>query len=89
MTIAERIRKLRKERGLTLDELSVRTGVNKASISSFENGKYAPSSEAIISLSKEFGVSTDYLLTGGDVTGEKVIDNNAVIKEKKQSRKYC
>jgi len=39
MTIGERLRELRKVKGLTLDELSARTGVNKASISSFENGK--------------------------------------------------
>lgn len=81
MTIGERIRNLRKALGLTLDELSLKTGVNKASISSFENGKYAPSSEAIISLSKEFGVTTDYLLKGEDSIVENTANNQVRVKD--------
>lgn len=43
MTILNRIRALRFERGMTQEELAVRTGVSRQTIMSIENGNTNPS----------------------------------------------
>lgn len=56
------IKQLRKEAGLTQDELGRKLGVIKQTISSWENNISVPSTETLTTLSKLFGVSVDYLL---------------------------
>lgn len=56
------LKELRKERGIGQVELANQLGVSKGVISLWENGLREPSMTSIISLSKFFGVSSDYLL---------------------------
>ena len=58
----ERLRKLRKESGLSQTELAERTWLSKTVISNYELGTRKPSIDIVVKLSKYFKVSTDYLL---------------------------
>lgn len=55
------IRKLRKERGLTLKRLSELTGLAPSLISKYENGDRHPKIENWQKLADYFGVSVEYL----------------------------
>lgn len=59
-----RISKLRKQMGLTQEELAERAGISGQTISTAELGKKALCPENIVKLSHALGVSADYLLTG-------------------------
>ena len=59
MRIAERLLQLRKERGLTLRELSEKVGITAAALSSYEKGQKEPSLEFAIRLAKFYGKSLD------------------------------
>ena len=66
MTIAERIQHLRRARGLTQEELGDRLQVSRQAVSKWESGQAAPDLDKVLALCELFGVSTDYLLKGGD-----------------------
>ena len=57
-----RIRLLRKQAGLTQEELGKKMGVIKQTVSSWENNISEPNSEILLSLASVFDVSVDYLL---------------------------
>ena len=61
-TFGERLRELRKEKGLSAKALSKLIGTSDASIIDWENNKDEIKAKNLIKLSKLFGVSTDYLL---------------------------
>lgn len=56
------LRKLRKERGLTQIALQMKTGIEQALISKYENGERVPPTETLMILADFYGVSIDYLL---------------------------
>lgn len=62
ITFAERIKKLRNDRNLTLDGLAKELGINKSRIGMWENNGTVPRDDILIQLSKYFNVSIDYLL---------------------------
>ena len=63
LTIQEKLKDLRKEKGLNLDELAMATGLSRSALGSYESNEYKDISHtAIIALAKFYGVSTDYLL---------------------------
>lgn len=57
-----RIREIRKERGLTMKELGMAIGLAESTISQYETGKRQPDNETLLKLGKYFSVSIDYLL---------------------------
>jgi transcriptional regulator with XRE-family HTH domain len=59
-----RIRELRERRGLTLDDLSARSGVSKGFLSEVENAKRGLSAEYLLRVATALGASLDYLLRG-------------------------
>jgi len=65
--IGERLYDLRKDRGLSQDELGEILNINKHSISSYERGRSEPPDEIKIILAKYFNVSVDYLLGLTDI----------------------
>ena len=65
----DRLLELRKARNITQQRLAVDLGIDQASISSYESGKYLPTGEVLVQLANYFGVSTDYLLGLSDVKG--------------------
>ena len=66
MTFGEKIQKLRKEAGLSQEELSYQLGVSRQAISKWERDNGYPETEKIIRMSKLFHVSLDYLLNEED-----------------------
>lgn len=60
--IGERLWDLRKDAGLTQDELAAALKINKHSISSYEREKSEPPDAIKIEMAKFFHVSVDYLL---------------------------
>ena len=62
-TIGQIIRRLRKERDLTQEELAEKLNVSSQAISKWENGSTIPDISQVVPLAKLFGISTDYLLS--------------------------
>ncbi len=62
MDFGTRLKELRKQNGLTQQQLAERIGVTKSVISFYELRERAPSPDVLAKLSYVFHVSTDYLL---------------------------
>lgn len=62
MILAEKITKHRKQNGWSQEELAMRLGISRQSVSKWESTASIPDLDKIIKLSELFGVSTDYLL---------------------------
>ena len=63
LTIQERLKDLRVERGLTLEQLSVETGLSKSALGKYEADDFKDISPfSMVELARFYGVSTDYLL---------------------------
>jgi transcriptional regulator with XRE-family HTH domain len=60
--LGQKIQQLRKENGLSQEELASKLTISRQAISKWELGESMPDTENIVQLSKLFGVSTDYLL---------------------------
>ena len=58
--IAERLRRLRKEKGLDVDAVGAGVGRSGKTVSAWEAGRNVPSAEMLISLCLFFGVGIDY-----------------------------
>lgn len=62
MVLGFRIRRLRKEKMLSQDQLGKLLGVSKVSVSGYENGTRNPSMEILSKMVDIFNVSADYIL---------------------------
>ena len=63
LTIQERLKDLRVERGLTLEQLAEQTQLSKSALRSYEADEYKDISHYdLIKLAKFYGVTADYLL---------------------------
>ena len=62
MTFGEKIFKLRKERGLSQEDLAMQITVSRQAVSRWEKETSTPDTENIVQLCKLFNVSSDYLL---------------------------
>ena len=64
MTIGKRIAHLRKEKGLTQEELAGQMGISPQAVSKWENDQTCPDISALPKLARLFGVTVDELLEG-------------------------
>ncbi len=63
LSIQERLKDLRVERGLTLEQLAEQTHLSKSALGSYEGDNFKDISHyALIQLAKFYEVSVDYLL---------------------------
>lgn len=62
LTLGEKIRELRKAKGLSQEELAARINVSRQAVSKWETDLSLPDIDNIVQLSRLLGVSTDYLL---------------------------
>lgn len=60
----ERIKMVRKSKGLTLEKFGSKLGISAAACSAIEVGKNSPSEQTIVSICREFNVSEHWLRTG-------------------------
>ena len=62
MKLSDKILKLRKQNGMSQEELAEKLDVSRQAISRWEVGSAQPDASNILQLSKLFGVTADYLL---------------------------
>lgn len=67
MTFGDRLRKVRKKRGITITQLAKILNVAPITISRWERNQRQPDIETLQKLSEIFNVSVDYLLGKEDV----------------------
>ena len=79
-TIGQNIRQLRKERGMTQEELAACLNVSAQAVSKWEMETCSPDISLIVPLSTLFGVSADVLFG---------ISPDDMEKEIEETRKYC
>lgn len=87
----EKLKELRKEKGISLKELGSIIGVAESTMSLYENGKRQPDYETLLKLAEYFGVTVDYLLRGENeserLPEELVILNRNAKKMSPENRK--
>ena len=66
---AERLRELRREKGVTQLEMANFMGVKHRSYQNYEGGDRRPDYVGLVALADYFGVTTDYLLGRSDQRG--------------------
>lgn len=83
MTLGERLAKLRKEKGLSQEEVADKINVTRQTVSKWELDQSLPDFDRIMPLCKLYGISSDELLTGNieqknenldDVNSERAIE---------------
>lgn len=79
MTIADRIQQLRKQNGLSQEQLAERLDVSRQAVSKWESGQSIPDVDKIIVLSELFETTTDYLLKGTQPTSAVEHTCNALL----------
>lgn len=82
------IASLRKEKGLTQEELGQRVGVTNKTVSRWENGNYMPDIELLVPLGEILGVSVNELLAGerlDDAAFRRQADENLVAAVRESS----
>ena len=60
MIIADKIVSLRKRAGWSQEELAEKLGVTRQSVSKWEGAQSVPDMDKVVSMSRLFGVTTDY-----------------------------
>lgn len=58
----EKIKALRKKKGLTQEELAKRLGIGRTTVTLWERGDNRPNIDLLMPLAKALGVKADYLL---------------------------
>lgn len=75
----ERLRKLRKKRGLTIKDFSKEINVAASTVSMYESGHREPNIDMILMLCKELDTTSDYLLGLSEVNNKSTTDNSKLI----------
>ena len=88
MTIADRIQSLRKQKGMSQEELADAVGVSRQAVSKWESEHATPDREKVVIMSDIFELTTDCLLKGIEPvqtpdhkTMADVIDQKVLTKE--------
>ncbi|MDD4808700.1 MAG: helix-turn-helix transcriptional regulator, partial [Bacilli bacterium] len=84
--LKENIKTLRKQKGLSQEELSIKLNVVRQTISKWEQGLSVPDSEMLISISEVFETPVSTLL--GETISETKDDDLKVISEKLEIINY-
>lgn len=74
MALSEKLYELRKKGGLSQEQLAEKLGVSRQAISKWESGKAVPESDTLISISKYYNVTLDYLLNENTSSSEVITD---------------
>ena len=81
MTFGEKLQKLRKEAGLSQEELAWQLGVSRQAVSKWERDGGYPETEKIIRMSRIFHVTLDYLLNEETSQNEEAAKNEEAKNE--------
>lgn len=80
MEFNEKLQKLRKERGITQEELAAELYVSRTAISKWESGRGYPNIDSLKAISEFFYVSVDDLLSGNTLLVIAEKDNKESVK---------
>ena len=80
----ERIKKIRKELGLTQQEFADRIGIKRGGISNYEIGRNEPTDSVVSLICREFNISEEWLRNGTGDMFLPVTRNNDIAKLTKQ-----
>ena len=58
------LKEIRKRKGFSQLKVAMDLSISREALSYYENGKRSPDLQMLVTLSKYFGVSIDYLITG-------------------------
>lgn len=87
--LGERISLLRRRQGWSQAELAARIQVSPSAVGMYEQGRREPSLLVAVQLSRAFGVSADYLLTGTPLTeSDDAAMHQAVARSVEQMRAH-
>ena len=64
MKLQENLIRLRKQKGLSQEELAYQLGISRQSVSKWESGTSVPELERLVEISELYGVSLDELVKG-------------------------
>ena len=67
MEFSEKLQELRKQKGLTQEELAERLYVSRTAISKWESGRGYPNIDSLKATARFFGVTVDALLSGDEL----------------------
>ena len=73
--VSDSIKKLRKEKGMTQDELAEKLNVTRQAVSNWEQGKNQPDIETLTRMAEIFDVSVEQLIYGSE-RKEKIVHIN-------------
>ena len=83
MSLGERLTKLRKEKGLSQEEVADKLNVTRQTISKWETDTSTPDFDKIVPLCRLYNLTTDELLTGNS----KCEEPNSELSEEEKKRK--
>ncbi len=97
---AERLEKLRSEKGLTQEQVAEAAGVSRVSYTRYENGTRVPKASPLLRLAELFDVDPSYIVgdtdnkkSGKDLKPEVVAEHDALFEqltdeERRQAKQY-
>lgn len=86
--VANRLQKLRKEKGYSQEQLAEALGISRQAVSKWERAEASPDTDNLILLARLYGVSLDELLSTDDDNEELKANNQANEEEKKEEPKF-
>jgi transcriptional regulator with XRE-family HTH domain/catechol 2,3-dioxygenase-like lactoylglutathione lyase family enzyme len=78
--MAERLREMRAQRGLTLKEVAAQSSISVAHLSQVERGETVPSVPTLLAISSSLGVSPDYFFRAA--AGDRTTDSSGAATRK-------
>ena len=82
MTLGDKIRNLRKKKGLSQGELADKIGISGNHLSRLERGHYQPSADVLKKVAGVLEVSTDYILSESNSDSPEVQIQDASLAER-------
>lgn len=79
-SIGQRIRALRRSKKMTQAQLAKIAGVSSPAVTEWEKDSYLPKAASLDAIASEFGVTTEYILTGKAMASK--LDNNVDLSQK-------
>ncbi len=80
--LREKVKQLRKERGLTLEELATAAGASKSSVWELENKDRArPSADMILEIARVLGVTPEFLLNDAEDSPSQSTEDEAFYRK--------
>ena len=88
MEFSEKLRNLRKDSGLSQEELAEQMGVSRQAVSKWENGQGFPETEKLLMMGSLFNVSLDYLLKSDEGTNDTAPSENGYYVSREMAQGY-